>query len=246
MGIKRWLYKTIKGLYNKMLLKNIFCIFLGHKVDNTVLAYRIKSYDTLYDIKIYEVSKCSRCNKIYEKLIDWYQSYGWYIEFAIRQKEKEFREQHIMPISEAYMLLKENMKKKRDLSMTKNKAEQYCKLPIPITAYQADKEMTIHTLEGDHHASIGDWIITGVKGEQYPCKPDIFAKTYIKCGQANKMEQIAAIFGKKLNEEFTIKYEGIRYRAYFKKSGIRVYDMYYDLWDSVLIGLLTGEATIVG
>ena len=42
MGIKRWLYKTIKGLDNKMLLKNIFCIFLGHKADKTVLAYNIK------------------------------------------------------------------------------------------------------------------------------------------------------------------------------------------------------------
>ena len=129
--------------------------------------------------------------------------------------------------------------------MTKNKAEQYCKLPIPITAFQTDKEMTIHTLEGDHHASIGDWIITGVKGEQYPCKPDIFAKTYIKCGQANKMEQVAAIFGKKLNEEFTIEYRDSRYKAYFKKSGIRVHALYYMFWDSVLVGLLTGEVTII-
>ena len=38
----------------------------------------------------------------------------------------------------------------------------------------------IHTLEGDMRASIGDWIITGVKGEHYPCKPDIFAATYEK------------------------------------------------------------------
>lgn len=58
------------------------------------------------------------------------------------------------------------------------KAEQYCKLPIPITEYQTDEEFDIETLEGTRHASIGDWIITGVKGEQYPCKPDIFAKTY--------------------------------------------------------------------
>ena len=36
----------------------------------------------------------------------------------------------------------------------------------------------IHTLEGIHHASQGDWIIKGVKGEFYPCKPDIFAATY--------------------------------------------------------------------
>lgn len=37
---------------------------------------------------------------------------------------------------------------------------------------------TIHTLEGDHLARKGDWIIKGVKGEFYPCKPDIFEKTY--------------------------------------------------------------------
>jgi hypothetical protein len=36
----------------------------------------------------------------------------------------------------------------------------------------------IDTLEGGHIVCPGDWIITGVKGEHYPCKPDIFAMTY--------------------------------------------------------------------
>jgi hypothetical protein len=36
----------------------------------------------------------------------------------------------------------------------------------------------IKTLEGVMHAQRGDWIIKGVKGEFYPCKPDIFALTY--------------------------------------------------------------------
>lgn len=36
----------------------------------------------------------------------------------------------------------------------------------------------IKTLEGGHIVSPGDWIITGVQGEHYPCKPDIFEKTY--------------------------------------------------------------------
>ena len=36
----------------------------------------------------------------------------------------------------------------------------------------------IQTLEGDHEVCPGDWIITGVKGEHYPCKPDIFKMTY--------------------------------------------------------------------
>ena len=86
----------------------MICYFLGHKADKTVLAYNINSHDTTYDVKIYEVSKCSRCSKIYEKLIDWYQNYARHVEFTIRQKEKEFCEQYIVPISEAYMLLKEN------------------------------------------------------------------------------------------------------------------------------------------
>jgi len=38
--------------------------------------------------------------------------------------------------------------------------------------------MKIKTLEGDHECSEGDYIIKGVNGEFYPCKPDIFAKTY--------------------------------------------------------------------
>ena len=38
--------------------------------------------------------------------------------------------------------------------------------------------LVIHTLEGVHEASKGDWIIRGVKGEFYPCKPDIFEQTY--------------------------------------------------------------------
>lgn len=39
---------------------------------------------------------------------------------------------------------------------------------------------SIDTLEGKHEVTIMDWIITGVKGEKYPCKPDIFAMTYEK------------------------------------------------------------------
>lgn len=38
--------------------------------------------------------------------------------------------------------------------------------------------MFINTLEGVHKADIGDYIIKGVKGELYPCKPDIFEMTY--------------------------------------------------------------------
>ena len=41
-----------------------------------------------------------------------------------------------------------------------------------------DISCVIHTLEGDMIAMLGDYIIKGVNGEFYPCKPDVFEKTY--------------------------------------------------------------------
>ena len=58
------------------------------------------------------------------------------------------------------------------------KMKKYKKKPIVIEAYQTDVTLDIETLEGIMHASAGDYIIIGVNGEQYPCKPDIFEKTY--------------------------------------------------------------------
>jgi hypothetical protein len=78
---------------------------------------------------------------------------------------------------------------------------QYRKKPVVIEAMQLTEEnknqvfnwitctkeptcnakgssIKIQTLEGDMEASIGDYIIKGVKGEYYPCKPDIFEMTY--------------------------------------------------------------------
>ena len=58
------------------------------------------------------------------------------------------------------------------------KNQYFRKKPVIIEAYQTSKELIIKTLEGDMIASKGDWIVTGVDGEQYPVKPDIFLKTY--------------------------------------------------------------------
>lgn len=55
---------------------------------------------------------------------------------------------------------------------------KYIKKPIIVDAYQTSVPMTIHTLEGDMHANSGDYIITGIKGEQYPCKKEIFEDIY--------------------------------------------------------------------
>ena len=47
-----------------------------------------------------------------------------------------------------------------------------------------DIALFIPTLEGEMRADVGDWIIRGVQGEFYPCKPDIFAATYEPVAEA--------------------------------------------------------------
>ena len=64
--------------------------------------------------------------------------------------------------------------------MSDERFEKYKKKPVVVEAYQTDKEMLIETLEGTMKANKGDYIIKGVKGELYPCKEDIFYKTYEK------------------------------------------------------------------
>ena len=58
---------------------------------------------------------------------------------------------------------------------------------VEILALQSDKvkvlredagDLLIPTLEGTMRASVGDYVIRGVQGELYPCKPDIFEQTY--------------------------------------------------------------------
>lgn len=44
--------------------------------------------------------------------------------------------------------------------------------------YLREGNLYIQTLEGEMRADIGDYIIRGIKGEYYPCKPDIFEQTY--------------------------------------------------------------------
>ena len=54
----------------------------------------------------------------------------------------------------------------------------YRKLPVVIHAVQIFNTFEVDTLEGMHTGSPGSFLIRGVHGELYPCKPDIFAETY--------------------------------------------------------------------
>lgn len=59
---------------------------------------------------------------------------------------------------------------------------RYRKLPVVIEAVKIDVPFEVDTLEGTHQGSPGDYLIRGVEGELYPCKPGIFAKTYADAG----------------------------------------------------------------
>lgn len=48
----------------------------------------------------------------------------------------------------------------------------------PVITRNEDGTLSIETLEGVMRCDVGDWVICGVKGELYPCKPDIFDATY--------------------------------------------------------------------
>lgn len=57
---------------------------------------------------------------------------------------------------------------------------KFLKVPVEIRAFRTDKELYIETLEGTMKANKGDWVIRGIKGELYPCKPDIFEEIYVE------------------------------------------------------------------
>ena len=83
----------------------------------------------------------------------------------LNKEEKEWLEQFDdIPINDIY---------KED-----SQVKKYRKKPVTIEAYQTNEEIEIETLEGTMKANKGDYIITGIHGEQYPCKPDIFKQTY--------------------------------------------------------------------
>lgn len=78
----------------------------------------------------------------------------------------------------------------------------YIKKPVVIEAYRTTEPMDIETLEGVMHANAGDYIITGVKDEKYPCKPDIFEATYMDDDDHERVIEAAAIEMMKVDTNF--------------------------------------------
>lgn len=61
---------------------------------------------------------------------------------------------------------------------------RFRKRPIEVEAYQLTEKKEIKTREGTLYGYPGDWIITGIQGEQYPCGNEIFEATYNPVGCA--------------------------------------------------------------
>ena len=55
----------------------------------------------------------------------------------------------------------------------------YRKKQIAVEARRLEEDVEIETLEGTMIGRAGDWLITGIEGEQYPCRDDIFRETYV-------------------------------------------------------------------
>lgn len=87
-------------------------------------------------------------------------------------------------VIEAFQLTKETRADNRDWPEWMNRAwneKREAKGSLyPTEEGTGDGTLSIGTLEGQHLVSWNDWIIQGVSGELYPCKPDIFELTYEK------------------------------------------------------------------
>lgn len=86
----------------------------------------------------------------------------WYASMNERKKMPKFRKKPV--VIEAVRWNGNNKKEIFDF--------------VKISCHQEGEFFEIYTLEGRMTAQSGDWIIKGVAGEFYPCKPDIFEKTY--------------------------------------------------------------------
>lgn len=113
-------------------------------------------------------------------------------------------------------------------------SKKYRKKPIVIEAYQTDKVMYIETLEGTMKANVGDYIITGVNGEQYPCKPDIFEQTYEPVNNANTLKLTCS------NNWISVKdrlpeddKDVLVYNSRSKEIIMASYNSNYDEWDNL-------------
>lgn len=81
-------------------------------------------------------------------------------------------------VIEAFQMTRERRWDNSDWPAWLGEAWQKEDEPGSLFCIAGGEQLFIRTLEGDHEITFGDFIIQGVQGELYPCKPDIFEATY--------------------------------------------------------------------
>ena len=87
-------------------------------------------------------------------------------------------------VVEAFQMTEDRRRDNQDwpewlnVAWNKSQGEPGAVFPVDFPNSDGTDQLAIHTLEGQHLVGFGDWIIQGIQGELYPCKPDIFAATY--------------------------------------------------------------------
>ena len=103
---------------------------------------------------------------------------------GIRKEYQVYKYRKKPVVIEAFQMTPETRVDNSDWPEWLNKAWNYERDEIgavfPTVQGTSDATISINTLEGEMVVSFNDWIIQGVSGELYPCKPDIFDKTYEK------------------------------------------------------------------
>lgn len=95
--------------------------------------------------------------------------------------------------------------------------------------------LIIPTLEGNMLASIGDYIIKGVRGEFYPCKPDIFEKTYTVINNSSEFVEKTPV--EQLSED--LKSDPAYWDTWVANIAMCIYDQYTDEIPDPLIGRIS-------
>lgn len=71
---------------------------------------------------------------------------------------------------------------------------------VKVDIRSHSNKVVIPTLEGGMEVSLGDYVIKGIQGEFYPCKPDIFEATYEKANESEKIEIALTVGGKEFGK----------------------------------------------
>ncbi|WP_278834776.1 hypothetical protein [Mitsuokella multacida] len=84
------------------LIKKLLCKLIGHEKSHIKLAYSMNAFATSIQVKVFEVSICSRCGSLFVNRIDWYERYNWYSTRLAEEEEKGLREIGAVTLAEAY------------------------------------------------------------------------------------------------------------------------------------------------